>query len=765
MNSMASSTFEDSKLVLLSSWGTTGLVLALVVAALALGLSAWGTWRGGRSVPARLLLVGLRALSVAAVLLLVLQPAIQIRNVTRVPNHVAILVDASRSMKVRERAGDPTRFQRAVAVIRRSERRLRRWREQRNVQVLGFGAEVEASGGRIESLRPDQPATKTRAALARVVQLYGNQDLAAVVLLSDGIDNGRFGTTGLSADDRKFLAGIGAPVHTVWVGSEQIKDVAIAEVFADDFAFVRNAVEVEADVLVHGLDASELAVTLRAGERVLAQQALQLREGKTRYRVAFTFVPQRVGKYVYTISTPVQAGEALEGNNRQSFVLKVIRDRIRVLQVCGRPSWDERFLRRLLKRDPNIDLISFFILRTPTDLALVPTSELSLIPFPTEELFEKELGSFDLVLLQNFNYGPYGIGTYLPHLRRFVVNGGGLAMIGGDLSFSSGGYHGTPVARVLPVRLLPPAGDPSRLVSSEDFRPRLTRQGRDHPILQLGRSSQETRQLLRALPRLTGVNLVAGPAPGATVLAEHPRLRTRRGKRMPVLAVGASGKGRALALTTDTSWHWAFLSVGQGGTRQGYDRFWRNAIRWLIKDPELKYLRVIVQRDRVRLGQPIKVTIRAYRPDYSPARGVTVHHQAGPAGGGRATERSGRTDSSGELRLELTPRQVGPLRVAARAVIGGRKTSEHALVLVEPAGPEEREPRATPALLKQLASHTSGRYLGRADRLPALEFRDPRLLKVNWRRDVELWSRWWSLLACLLLLGLDWGLRRKFGYL
>ena len=131
------------------------------------------------------------------------------------------------------------------------------------------------------------------------------------------------------------------------------------------------------------------------------------------------------------------------------------------------------FLRRLLKRDPNVDLISFFILRTPTDLTMVDSSELSLIPFPTDELFRKELGSFDLVLLQNFNHGPYGIGGYLPDLRRYVERGGGLAMIGGDLSFTSGGYAGTQLAEVLPVKLLPLDADPSRLVSEESFRPRV----------------------------------------------------------------------------------------------------------------------------------------------------------------------------------------------------------------------------------------------------------------------------------------------------
>src|SRR4029079_12429237 len=126
------------------------------------------------------------------------------------------------------------------------------------------------------------------------------------------------------------------------------------------------------------------------------------------------------------------------GNNTRAFVLTVIRDKLRVLQDAGRPTWDARALRALMKSDPHVDLISFFILRTPDDLQLVPSNELSLIPFPTEELFAQELGSFDVIILQTFEHQKYGIRPYLENIRAYVENGGGLAMVGGDLAFSAG---------------------------------------------------------------------------------------------------------------------------------------------------------------------------------------------------------------------------------------------------------------------------------------------------------------------------------------
>ena len=95
----------------------------------------------------------------------------------------------------------------------------------------------------------------------------------------------------------------------------------------------------------------------------------------------------------------------------------------------------------------NPDEDSFFILRTQDSISLVPNDEMSLIPFPTRELFEQQLPSFDLIILQDFEYLPYGIGDYLENIRSYVEGGGGLAMLGGAASFTSGGYYGTPVAQ------------------------------------------------------------------------------------------------------------------------------------------------------------------------------------------------------------------------------------------------------------------------------------------------------------------------------
>src|SRR5690606_23367901 len=252
----------------------------------------------------------------------------------------------------------------------------------------------------------------------------------------------------------------------------------------------------------------EVPVVLEQEGEVVAQKTVSLGAGDQRRKVKLAFVPDRIGDFVYTVSVPVYEGEATGDNNAESFVLKVIRDRVRVLHVVGRPSWDQRFLRTHLTSDPNVDLVSFYILRTHQDQPRAPETELSLIPFPVEEIFEKQLWSFDLVVFQNFNYRPYRMDRYLPNLRRYVEEGGAFVMIGGEQSFGEGGYDQSPIADILPVEAVGAAPNEA------PFRPRLTEAGFRHPITQVAPDAESTRAQWEALPDLPGIN-VTRARPGA----------------------------------------------------------------------------------------------------------------------------------------------------------------------------------------------------------------------------------------------------------
>ncbi len=763
--------FNEFRWVLLSPWGRVGLALGMFTVVVIAVLS-WFSSRRAASPWRRALMIGLRTGAASAALVLFLEPAIELRQVAREPNRIAILVDDSRSMELREDPAGPTRIQRAERLLARSRDTLSAWKKDHHLDFYTFSDTLIPTGKNSAATSPARgPATLLRQALEQLRSRYEGRELAGVIVISDGVATGGFaGNAGVGAT-RDFLRSLDTQVHTAWVGRKGLRDVAIARVLADEFAFVRTVVKVEAVVRSTGIAKQRIPVTISRDGVALRKKWVEIGPGDTDTKVTFELSPPRLGKFVYEIATPVVAGEAVPANNRRSFVLRVIRDKIRVLQVAGRPSWDVRALRSMLKQNPNVDLISFFILRTQDDVSLVPNSEMSLIPFPTRELFKQELPSFDLIVLQNFEYGPYGIGQYLENIRSYVQGGGGLVMLGGELSFASGRYANTPVAEALPV-ILPRATRPRRsLVDTALFAPKLTRKGHAHPITMLRYEKRDNTKTWNKLPKLEGVNLIGDAKPGASVLAVHPTLKTRSGKPMPVIVAGEYGKGRSLAVTTDSLWRWGFVASGRSsdGGRY-YHKLWENSIRWLIQDPELQYLHVDSDKVEYPPGSPVRLSVRLLQRDYTPVTKGTVELDVS-----RGSDRAHATqvhkkrvavDGSGEGSVELSGLEPGVYRVRARAKVAGRRVEARDIFLVSEGTAELERPAADSALLAEIAGATGGKFLGATTSLPkSLPFAVPRIIRVDQRSDVELWSRPGLLFLALFLLGLEWLLRQRSGYL
>jgi uncharacterized membrane protein len=762
-----------NRLPLIADWrltfGTqlprTTLVLLLLAATLAVALSAFSLWRErrrGRAVP----LLLLRLLAVAACLLVVVEPRLELGQVSVVPNYVAVLADVSRSMSVAPPDRGPTRAQRAAMLLADAEATFSGWEKRgHKLEVYGFGEVLEpAARGSLPA--PHAEATRLGEALSELRTRFAGRDLGAVVLVSDGIDTGRIGKGPLDADTRKTLAALAAPVHTVLVGESELRDLSIAAVLADDFAFVRTPVKLEAILRHSGLGGRMVEVSLLRDGRLIGAKAVLLRKDSAQEKVVFELTPDHPGDHVFEIKTPVLAGEALDTNNSQVFTLKVIRDRVRVLHVCGRPSWNERFLRSLLRLDPNVDLVSFFILRTDTDEMPVGGGELSLIPFPYKEIFDEQLKSFDLLIFDNFNFKPYWVEPYLPGVRAYIEAGGALAMIGGDLSFASGLYGDSQLQGVLPVDLRGIPSEGSGAFTTDSFRPRLTAEGRSHPATALSLDEKLNETRWAGLPPLVGINRVAGLRPGARALLVHPTQKSKDGRRAPVLAVSEAGKGRTLALLTDSAWSWGFGAAGAGDDGRAFQRFWEGAIRWLVRDPALTLLRLDLDKVEYRRGQSVLLRTRTLRSDFSvaPRVAVALELRRADSDPGAPPLRALKvtTGNDGEAHTELGSLDPGAYRLAGHATLDGRAVAAEATFVIRPEGHELDDVVARDQVLREIAAASGGSFHDGS--LGNLSVRPPRRVRVGSLRTVEIWSNPLLLLLALGLLAAEWTLRRRTGH-
>ena len=673
-------------------------------------------------------------------------------------------------MDLAEKPGGATRAARAAALVSASAATFTHWRDEHILDFYTFSDSLSPTAESIlrTPARPRGDATQLREALEQIQGRYDSHDLGGVVVVSDGTPTGRFADGVDDGASRDFLAAYGTPVHTLWAGRPGLHDLAVARILTDEFAFVRTAVKIEAVIRATGLGEMDIPVTLRRDGTALRSRTIRIGGAIPEARVVFEIVPERIGKSVYDVSVPILPEESVRENNVRAFVMRVIRDKIRVLQVAGRPSWDERSLRAFFKSDPNVDLISFFILKEPEDIQYVPNHELSLIPFPTQELFEQELGSFDAIVFMDFEVQRYQMRAYLENIRAYVQNGGSMAMIGGSQAFSSGDLSGTPIAEALPVELLPKTSPPERLISLDEFRPRPTAEGMLHPITQLRFDRRDNEARWAGLPPLEGVNLIVGAKPRSTVIIEHPSLKGKSSKALPVLVTGEYGKGRSLALLTDASWRWGFVAAGQSDDGRAYNKFWENAIRWLIRDPDLEHLHVESDQAEYPATRGPRLQVRLKDQDYRPAPGaevVLVLQRTGPRPTPIQTTKL-KTDDGGEAILEVSPLAPGAYRAAVQAKLGDREVTAEDVFLVSPDRLELEHPEAREDILRGIAGATGGVYLGPAGSLPHdLPLTPPRVVRVDQKRDVELWSRPYLFALALILLGAEWALRRRRGFL
>jgi uncharacterized membrane protein len=690
-------------------------------------------------------LVGLRCATVAGALLFALQPQWIVQRVQSVPGRLAVLVDASRSMLVRDLA--PSRAQRALALVQRfrSESKL-------PFDLFAFGADAHAIKladlDATQLVREDE--TRIKRAIERVSADLG-EELGAIVVLSDGAESSPDWSPG-------ELKSLGVRVHTVAVaGDKELVDDALVTVKADPVAFLRQAAQVEVSVRSTRRPATPLVVTLRQAGQLVAEATVELNadgEGK----VVLPFTASQLGRAVYTLSLPLEDGDVVPENNERAFLVRVTRDKLRVLLLCGAPTWDTRFLRAFLKADPAIDLITFFILRTSSDLTMASPEELSLIPFPTDELFREHLDSFDLVIFQDFNYGPYQVGGYLPRIRDYVVKGGAFAMIGGSRAFGAGNYEHTPIAEILPVGMATGSG----ALAEGEFQPVVVEALARHPVVELVPDLAQNLKTWAELAPLLGANKLFGLRDGADALLVHPVEKDAQGQPMPVLAVGTAGQGRVLALGADSSWRWGITTAGRRGDASAYDRFWDRALRWLTRDPLLDPTHVETDRERYGPGARLEARMRLRDQRYLPladrALELLVLDMEGAVQSKQLVQGDAEGMSKAELQVPVVP---GAYRVAVRDPKAEAVLAEQGFV-VEAGGDELADPRPRPDLLRAIASATGGEFRREAEapRLEAFDRTRSRALGTVVRAP---FATPWFFALLVAAFGLEWALRRSWG--
>jgi uncharacterized membrane protein len=607
-------------------------------------------------------LVGTGLLAAALLVLAVVRPhRLRAREVSIAPR-VVVIADRSRSMALSSNdnpSGRP-RVEVADEVVDRLRKSL-----GGRVDVFAFGAvsglrEYTSSPGDSALFRADGAASDLASAIRALSERHEDPP-SAVIVVSDGrVEIGDLA-------ERK----VGPTIHAVAIGDGSPPDASIRAVRLAGAAVAHQKLPLQIEVAcTGGLSCGDLTVTVRELREnepgavgpttdVLVSGTASIKDGSALIELPITL--ERAGTRALEVSIAAPSGDTIPDNDRRLLSIDVARERVRVLHIAGRPTFDVRALRTWLKSDAAIDVVSFFILRTPGDEVNAPDDELALIPFPVRELFTEHLPSFDAVLFQDFDAEPYGLTPHLPAIAKYVEKGGGIVHVGGPNAFSAGGYAQSPLARVTPVDM-PKVEGGQQAHDGLPFIPIATAAAKGAPIL-----SEVESILGDELPEFQGTSLLGDVRGGGIPLWVHPKRTTLTGKPMPVLAIGDVGDGRSIALGLDSTRILGFSAFASKSGGRAYDALWRGLLGWLMRDPR-----------------------------YEPVRGRLVHASGtGPCLAG----------APAALRIEASP-IVGPARVRAsiKALEKPRAKDNEAL----PAELDEQIDGKPPVLVPLARNEASG---------------------------------------------------------
>jgi uncharacterized membrane protein len=756
------------------------VVLACLLSALGLILLGLELFRG-RAKPGALAIAATGGLAVAGLLLAVLRPVTIASRGTTVGSRVVVLFDGSRSMDLPGDAG--SRRKTGLAAVDTLARRatdvrlgLLRFGEGAPVPLTGGGTEA-AVGGLVNPLFRPSAHSDLGGALEALAQASDERPRALVVVSDGRLDRPAFEGAGPAV--RAAMGALDVPVHTVAVASEAPRDAQVRAVHLAGAAVAHQPLALRIEVgCTGGLACDEVPVTVRElheqGEpRSLAQGTAKVIDGAGTIELSVTL--DRAGTRILEVSIKAPGGDEIPENDTRFIATTVTRDRVRVLHVAGRPTYDVRALRMWLKADASVDLVAFFILRTPDDdVNTASQDELALIPFPVDELFSQHLSSFDAVVLQDFNARPYGLEKYLPTLARYVNGGGGLIMVGGPDAFVTGHYAGSALAEVLPVDLrLPTEENPIDLGT---FVPRLTEIGRAAPVLAPLRT-----MIGDLLPEMPGTNVVGDARRGTSVLLEHPTRKTRSGAPMPVLALGEKGSGRTIALTVDGSHKLLFSQfAAESAAGRAHGAFWDALLGWLMRDPRFEPAVLDVAGGCIA-GEATTLVLRPLPGQRGEATVSITRLGSGPdsgAGTGSAGAPGAIPGQKANAPLRTltvpVPGDGQPIEIAAGVLEAGGYSVSATFgdgadkgaparrdFACEKGGDEWADPRPDLDRLRAIAQATGGTFVMAKD-IDSLPL--PAATEVAAERRVSaLVPPWTWTLGASVLLGIHWILRRRKG--
>lgn len=728
--------YRKGTLVFASGWPAWWLLFLILAAAGTVGALLWKKPLARR----RALVLGLLEWGVLALLLVLLwQPALSVAALKPQQNVVAVVVDVSSSMALEDRIGQARRLLDATLLPALRRR---------------FPVRLYAAGDGLRRVErtptaASQPRTDLGEALRAAAAEAALLPVGAVVLLSDGADNGG----GLGSETMELLRASRIPIHAVGFGSQTMRDdVELTGADLPQKVLPGGRLLLTVNLRQAGFSGRTARLIVKDGGATLAQRDIKLRDGGEPWRETVPMSAPEAGLRSLDISITPLEGERNLKNNSATRLLEVEDRRPRILYFEGEPRWEMKFIRRAAELDQQLELAS--ILRTTENKfyrqGIASPSELEHgFPASVEELFH-----YQGLIIGNVE-ASYFTPVQQSMIKEFIDRrGGGVLFLGGRAALADGGWNGSALAEALPVELPARKGTFHRDPATVE----LTRAGAESVIPLLEEDPARNAARWKAMPYLASYQETGAAKPGAAVLLEA--VVSARG-RFPLLVTQNYGRGRVALLATGGTWRW---QMAQDARDMSHEMFWRQLLRWLAGGVEE---RVTLSVDPQVCEGDSTLTFRAEVRDrnYLPGAGAVVEaHILGPGSLASSVVLQPAKEEAGVYTAQWKAPREGDYAAEAAARDGAQELGRAAAAFRREDGRAESfHTEQDRELLERLARQTGGRYYTPGE-APGLA-REVELSEagISVRETRAVWN---APAAFLLLAGLkagEWLLRRKWG--
>ncbi len=704
------------------------VVLLLVLIAAAISIFFYRTTVPPIPRSKKIILIVLRSIALALLLVFLFEPLLRFISTSTQNPVLAVLVDNSKSMSIKDRTGD------RAEILKRflAEKGFKNSADE--IRLYAFGAKPkQIEAGAIDSLHIDEGATDITAALRKVAEEKDRSNIGAALLISDGSYN-------LGQNPLYEAEEIGIPLFTVGIGdSTEQKDILITKVLTNELVYNQTEVPVDVTIKSSGFKGEKVEVILSEGSKELGRSQLTLEEGTREYSVRLSYTPDGEGIKKYSVRVSRLPGELTTANNQRTFLARILKSKLRILIIAGSPSPDVSVLKQTLREDKNLDVRSL--------------TQKSSSAFYEGSMTAQLLDSSDCIMFIGFPIASTGNALLDPvrtSIQRrstpiFFIDGKNvdeqkLASLGSFLPFTRTNTSAN-----------------EQLVFMEPSQ-------KNHPILAAGAEQNEAGW--KRLPPLFKTQTVSKAKAEATVLATTKINAIVLND--PLVLIRNVNKQKSLAVLGYGLWRWRLMAQGIPETEKLLATFLSNSIRWLTTRDDNRPVKVTPIKTAFTQGEPIEFTGQVYDASANPVENAQIKLVAQQSG--KEYETTLRPIGNGRYEGTLEGPGEGDYSYKAVASSDGQPLGEdRGRFSVGELALEFQDTRMNVQLLRQLAARTGGEFytpsgfpdiFSRLKNLPSFVPRD-----IHLTREFELWNWKYMLALVVLLFAVEWFIRKRSGML